>query len=407
MESTHPPTIHISRQQARSFLLSYHGLAGTPRFLGNEGIHGFIRQAGCIQFDPVDGCGRNADLVLQSRIPEYHPSWLQTELYEKRTLIDYYDKNMAIFPIEDWKYFARTRHRYLNSHWISQEVRAAFPQVRQELERNGGILSSQDARIEGNVDWSWAPARLARAALESLYFQGELIIHHRTGTVRHYAPAEEYLPHEVISAQEPHEDDADYLCWHLLRRIASVGLLWNKRSDAWLAIEGLNAQARNAAFLKLEENGLIIPISIEGIKEPLYIPATSRDLLEKQSVLPALQERIEFIAPLDNIMWDRTLIQRLFNFSYTWEIYTPPAKRKYGWYTLPVLSGTSFAGRIEMAAQRKDGVLLIKNFWPEPSLLELPRAQQKRFFDLMQERLERFALFNDCRSLTGEELLRI
>ena len=104
--------IYFTKKQARQFLLLKHGLLGEYKYVGKEGILSFVRQAGCIQFDPVDVCGRNADLVLQSRIKGYQKTMLYELLYVDRKLVDYFDKNLAILPVENWKYFGRERQAH-------------------------------------------------------------------------------------------------------------------------------------------------------------------------------------------------------------------------------------------------------------------------------------------------------
>lgn len=388
--------IHVSPSHARNFLLTHHGLAGEPRFHGRDGLISFIRQAGCIQFDPVDSCGRNADLVLQARIPDYRPAWLYGELYENRRLVDYFDKNLAIFPIEDWPYFERMREYFRSHRRLTPAVRDACAEVLRQIKANGGVLSSQGADIPGKVDWAWAPTKLSRAALEALYFQGELIVHHKVGTIKHYAPARDHIPGTILSSPDPHADDEEYLAWHIKRRIGAVGLLWNRPSDAWLAIMGLTGPGRKNAFARLEQEKEILPVRVEGIKDVMYIRKEDEALLSGSSKKPAVVPRVEFIAPLDNIMWDRRLIEALFGFSYKWEIYTPQADRKYGWYVLPVLWKGEFAGRIEMSADRKKGLLSVKEFWPEKAFASSSREDRRDFASTMGKRCEEFAAFNGC-----------
>ncbi len=91
------------------------------------------------------------------------------------------------------------------------------------------------------------------------------------------------------------------------------------------------------------------------------------------------------------MLWDRKLIRALFNFDYTWEIYTPPSKRQYGYYTLPVLYGEAFAGRIEAVAETKTGILHVKNFWVENGV-----RKTKALAAAVDRRLKRFAEFNAC-----------
>ena len=101
----------ITRDQAKRFILSKQGLLGKYRFVGKNGAYQYIRQAGCIQYDPVDVCGKNAELTLQSRVRGFTRQMLADLLYQDRLLVDYTDKELAIWPREDWPYFAGYRER--------------------------------------------------------------------------------------------------------------------------------------------------------------------------------------------------------------------------------------------------------------------------------------------------------
>jgi uncharacterized protein YcaQ len=97
-----------------------------------------------------------------------------------------------------------------------------------------GPISSLDLDIHEVVDWSWAPTRLARAALESMYWWGELIIHHRINTRKVYDFSHNHLRDELLKREDPNLMEEAYQDWYVLRRIGSVGLLWGKSGDAWL-----------------------------------------------------------------------------------------------------------------------------------------------------------------------------
>lgn len=103
--------ITLTKDQARRFILLKHGLLGDYQFAGKQGVVAFIRQAGCIQFDPVDVCGKNAELVLHSRVKGFTKELLYSLLYEERALLDYFDKNLSIIATADWPYFNCLRHR--------------------------------------------------------------------------------------------------------------------------------------------------------------------------------------------------------------------------------------------------------------------------------------------------------
>ena len=175
-----------------------------------------------------------------------------------------------------------------------------------------------------------------------------------------------------------------------------MGLLWNRRSDAWLGI-GMDTQERDEAFARLETAGEIVPVRVEGIGAPLYLSAGDTELLE--AVLAGqvgTKPRLEFLAPLDPMLWDRKLVEALWDYSYSWEIYTPAEKRKYGYYVLPLLFGEELIGRIETAADRKAGVLNVKNVWYEPGV-----KQTKKLDAALDRTVRRLAKFNDCALAAG------
>ena len=143
---------------------------------------------------------------------------------------------------------------------------------------------------------------------------------------------------------------------------------------------------------RLEEAGCILPVRVEGIRFPLYLLSESLPLLEAVLAGGAdLKPRLEFLAPLDPMMWDRKLIEALWGYQYSWEIYTPQVKRKYGYYVLPMLCGDRFIGRIEPKADRKAGILTVSNIWLEPGV-----RQTKKLSGMIDSAVQRLAKFNGC-----------
>jgi len=352
----------------------------------------FIKRVGSIQFDPVDLCGRNADIILHSRISGYTKPILEGLLYKERRLVDYFDKNLSIFPVEDFPIFVSEKPSggYAESYDArgGEAVQKIKPHIRQLIAERGQI-SAKDVDVDEKIVWHWgAMSSLPRAALESMYFRGELVIHHKTGTNKSYAFAKDLLPTEVLNAPSPFKTEEQRYAWLVKRRIGSVGMLWNRSSDAFLGSRLKTAQ-RVAAFQKLLAEGEIFEVSVEGIKEPLYIREDERAALEEVLSGREYQDRAEFIAPLDNLLWDRRLIEALFGFEYRWEIYTQQEKRKYGPYTLPFLYGDNFAGRVDIT--RRGGALLINKVWTENG-----KPLKGKIKSAFEECMNRFAEFNYC-----------
>lgn len=378
-------TYTLTNAQARRFLLRKHGLIGDPIFAGKQGVVDYIRQCGCIQFDPIDVCGKNAELVLQSRVEGFTKAMLDELLYQDRLLIDYFDKNLAIMPVETWPYFARERARHRQSGRSFEAVEQAAGAVWSMLEERPYVCSA-DLGMEQKVPWYWNETRLSRAVLESLYFRGELCVHHKKGTNKHYAPATKMLPEALLQAPDPHPDDDGFRDWLTLRRIGAVGLLCNRASDAFLCVDSHKNGGREAAFESLMAAGRLIEVDVEGMGEPLYARSEDAALLDEILSGQAYAPRMELLAPLDCFLWDRKLIRRLFDFDYTWEIYTPQAKRKYGYYVLPILRGEALAGRVEAVVNRKERMLRVEGLWWE----------KRSYLGDLRKCLKRFARFNGC-----------
>ena len=392
----------ISKKQARQFVLSKQGLIGAYRFIGKDGAYAYVRQAGCIQYDPVDVCGKNAELTLQSRVKGFKKKMLHDLLYKDRKLVDYADKELSIWPAEDWPYFSSYRDR---SRKLGRTFKGLKPLEKKAVEyiREKGPVSSDSLPIEGEIFWhssmhwsgNWQKkSQAARSVLEQLYTDGDLVIHHKKGSRKYYDLAERYLPEEILKADNPCKDEDEFTAWRVLRRIGAAGLLWDKNSTSFLGID-INAEKRKSVLEKLMSEGRIIPVNVEGIKQVFYYRAEDDDLM--QSVIEGsadLKPRMSFIAPLDPLMWDKALILALWDYQYSWEIYTPAVKRKYGYYVLPVIFGDSFVGRIEAVPDRKTGVLEVKNIWWEPGI-----RVSKKLTSALDKTVKVFAKFNDCKEV--------
>lgn len=379
--------ITLTNEMARRFMLAHQGLLGGYRWQGAAGVLAYVRQAGCIQFDPIDVCGNNPQLALQSRVKGFAKPQLESLLYKKRQLVDYFDKQLSIFPVEDWPQFAPMREYYREKVRSHGEITQAAQQVHAALAQQESICS-KDLALDEKVDWYWSHTRLGRAVLEALYFQGELGIHHKQSGNKYYGPIQRLLPPAVLQ-QEPLEEEAQ-IAWWVLRRIGAVGLLWNRGSDAFLGMD-LAAGQRNNAFERLLQGGQIIPVQVEGMGERLYCPKSAEPILQEIMAGKKLRRRMELLAPLDCLLWDRKLVQALFGFHYKWEIYTPAAQRRYGYYVLPLVWGESFVGRAELVCRRKEGVLEARRLWLEPGVRPSPALLEQ-----WGQCLARFAEFNDC-----------
>jgi len=350
-------------------MLAHHHLWPPRQLRGKAGILEYIQRVGCIQYDPINVVGRNPDLVLQSRIANYRPEMLEALLYEDRALLDQWDKMMAVYAVQDWPYLKRLREAHRSYYKRRfKESPEYLPKVRQALKERGP-LSSIDLEHDAIVDWAWGPTRAARAALELLYYSGELIVHHKVNTRRVYDLIERHMPEELLSMPDPHASEEDYHDWHVLRRVGGLGLAQPGSGEQWLGIPGMKSSQRQATLRRLTDDGKVIPLQIEEMEDKVFfMRGADRPTLEKVQDQAPPRPKAAFVGALDNLMWDRKLVNWLFDFDYVWEVYKPVPQRKYGYYVLPVIYGDRFVGRLDPAFDKKTGELTIQQWWWEPDV---------------------------------------
>ncbi len=393
----------ITIEQARRFILLKQGLLGEYRFTGKQGILDYVRQAGCIQFDPVDVCGKMAEITLQSRVKGFTKNQLNELLYRERMLFDYPDKQLSIIPTENWPYYSRYRSLARKGGQKFERLSELEAQALTYIKENGPV-SSNELPISGKMYWhshihwsgDWGgESNISRSVLEQLYSTGELIIHHKKGSRKYYDLSDKYIPVEILNAPDPFPDDFAHIKWRITHRIRVAGLIWDRPSGYWNNVWGLTTEIRHRVFQTLKEEGTISELKIDGLKHTFYYLTEDVPLLNQVLSGHDFKQRCEFIAPLDPFLWDKQLIKTIFSFDYSWEIYTPEEKRKFGAYVLPILFGDRFIGRIEAINDRKSQTLVVKNIWYEDDV-----RQTKTLSAIVDKCVKRFARFNECKTVS-------
>jgi uncharacterized protein YcaQ len=359
----------ITITEARRFLLHHQNLLRPGTLSGTEGILAWLRKTRALQFDPINIVGRSHDLTLHSRVAGYRSGMLEDLLYRDRLLVEHFDKEFCVYPVEDWPYLHHRRQGFLD--WARGRERegrmfAHHEEVLSEI-RSRGPLSSRELSLEGQVDWFWGPkANLSRAVLDHLFYGGLVSIHSRTNNRKNYDLAERIVPPETRALCGSVPAGETLTEWYVRRRIGSVGLLWNRSGSAWLGLG--KTPERQKAIDSLTDKKELCPLSVEGIKQPFYARTADWKGFTEFTIPDPDPENGTFIAPLDNLLWDREMIRQLFGFDYVWEIYKPPAQRKWGYYVLPLLAGDRIIGRAEPVFDRTSGKLELKNLWHEEGI---------------------------------------
>ena len=170
-------------------------------------------------------------------------------------------------------------------------------------------------------------------------------------------------------------------------------------NNLWHGIYGAGKSERANALARLVKQGKALEVRVEGIKLPLYM--RSEDKAELDSVMEPDDQfkRVAIIAPLDNLLWERELISRIFSFDYTWEVYKPIPERRYGYYVLPVLYGDRFIARFEPGRDNKRNALIIKNWWWEPDI------KTSEMHDSLRDCFQRFLKYLGAQRITVKKSL--
>jgi uncharacterized protein YcaQ len=402
--------LEISADHARRFLVSRHLLA-PPRALAPEAasVLRVVERLALLQFDPLEVPGaRNHDLVLHARIRDYQRGWAEQWLYgDDRRLIEVYNKSLNILPIEELPHYAitwDTAQGYYNDRILREQSKVADA-ILSTIERDGPLSTAAFKEHGHAIDWWWAPTPAARAVAEALFVTGRLGIARRDGNRRYYDLIERLVPARLLAKRETPDQAHRH---RLLSRYRAVGLL-GLQANAEVILNTGKAAERARWTADLVEEGLLIPVRVDGLRAPRYLLAEEEPILEATREPAADPPAATFMAPLDPLIWDRRLLRDLFGFDYIWEVYVPAAKRRHGYYVLPLLFGNRLVGRIEPRFERTTGRLHILGIWFEPgfSPMETPH-----FVPALAQALRAYRTFVGASTLSwpqtriGRELAR-
>ena len=372
----------ISKETARQFLVCRQDFGRNER---KDGTLAAIKKLECVQIDPIRVIHRNQHLVLHNRVSDYNPSYLETLLYKDRKVFEYWCNEKSIIPIEEFRYFRYRMQNYMDFHSPFYErlkanrekLKAAIRHVQSRIDAEGP-LCAEDFKEDGRVD-----SRIAQRVLNLLWDCGEVMVHHVEKDRRYYDLTERILPNG-LKVEIPSQDE--YEQFMLEKYMKAYGLVdvrdWG---FGWLS---LKSAQRKAIIRHMEKNGKICPVKVEGVKIVYYILETYLNVIDASNE-SLNEEKVRFVAPLDNLIWNRRMISEVFDFDYTWEIYKVPEKRQYGYYVLPILYGTRFMGRLDPKLDRTKKTMIIN------SLLLEEKCFEKHFISELAVALRKFLRFHD------------
>lgn len=300
---------------------------------------------GYVQIDPINVCGRMHDLILRNRVAGYREGDLMRHLHgettplaaNRRTAFEHHlptEHTLVALTLDAWPHLraAMRRRTHASGAWsgrLSPRQKELSTRLLAEIAARGP-LCSEDFADTGRARAVWGSATLAKATLQKMFFHGRLLIARRgENNRRYYDLPEKVLPASVLKLPEP----------------------TGKETARWDAL--LKVRQRRLTTLKRGEvppvADLVQPVAVDGCPT-LYCLKADLPLLDDLDPGPTLDPLL--LAPLDPLIYVRPVTANLWNFKYTWEVYTPPAKRTRGYYALPILAGTELVGHVDPKADR-------------------------------------------------------
>ena len=370
------PEFDLSAAQARRLALAAQGF-GRPRPTGRvdaRHLRRTIDDVGLLQLDSVNVFCRSHYMPVYSRLGPYPQQALDRLAWHedgkgkprrarRRDLFEYWGHEASLLPVELQPLLRWRMARVDTLAWKGvARIAAEQPQllefVLDMVRERGAIRASELAakgrRREPGEMWSWSEEK---TALEYLFFSGRVCAARRVNFERLYDLPERVLPRHVLEAPTPSQEEAQRQL--LLIAAKRLGVATEADLGGYFRLPRTESKARVA---ELAEDGGLIPVRVEGWRQPAYLATERPANMRRAAAARAL------LTPFDSLIWARERTERLFNFRYRIEIYTPAPKRVYGYYVLPVLLGVRLVARVDLKSDRQAGVLRVRSAFTEPNV---------------------------------------
>jgi hypothetical protein len=355
----------LAAGEARRIALAAQGFGARPAIglRTPAALRRAVARIGLLQIDSVNVLVRSHYLPLFSRSGPYAPELLERAAYNgrRRGLFEYWGHEASLLPVElqpllRWRMeraragkglwgrlarFGREQHAFIAT--VLEEVRARGPLSASELEQGG--------RSRGPW-WGWSHGK---EALEWLFWAGEVTTATRRRFERVYDLPARALPPAILAAPTPPEPEAQRALVHIAARALGVATEADLRDYFRLLLADTRARVA-----ELVEAGDLLPVRVEGWTQQAYLHRDAR--------APGHVDARALLSPFDSLVWDRKRAERLFQFHYRLEIYTPAPRRKYGYYVLPFLLGDRLVARIDLKSDRQASSLRVLGGHVEPGI---------------------------------------
>lgn len=353
--------IHLSIKQARALQLAAMRLLTPPKKLATRrDVMAAIRHMNVLQIDTISVVARSPYLVLFSRLGDYQPRWLD-ELLAQGKLFEYWSHAACFLPIEDYPNY---RRQMLHLEAAGSERSAialanephAHIELLEHVRENGPVRASDFAHVDGrkgNGWWDWKPDKLR---LETLFTAGEIMVARRDKFHRIYDLRERVLPAHMHDDARVPSREAVAKTW-TLAAVKAMGVV----PARWIGDYFRHARRVASPHPEtLVDSGALLRVRVENWPSPAYVHSDHAALLKRAQRDQLQPAHSTLLSPFDPLTWDRERALAMFDFDYRIECYTPEAKRRYGYFTLPILVRGELVGRLDAKAHRSHGVFEVR-----------------------------------------------
>jgi uncharacterized protein YcaQ len=354
----------INLRTARHLLLAVQGLLHPPTHPADQdAVLAGIRRMGILQIDTINIVARSPYLVLFSRLGAYEMRWLD-DLLASGALFEYWAHAACFIPIEDYPLY-RSRMELLDRKQYSPEWRernaAVIQKVIDAVHGNGPVRSSDFERTDGQKGswWNW---KEEKRILEYLHTSGELMIARRDKFQRVYDLRQRVLPDWDDSQALPLEEASDLLTERAVRHLGAAPARW---VHDYFRLPKLGMAQR---LERLADAGRLVRLTMQHSPDPWYLHPENLSLLEWALGSEITPTYTTLLSPFDPLIWDRERTRVLFDFDYSIECYLPESKRRYGYFSLPILHEGALVGRLDAKAHRKEGQFEVRAIYTEPAV---------------------------------------
>jgi len=376
--------VSLTKSQARKIILHAAGLSQRAQFgKGREAVYKLIDHLGFVQLDTNYTVERAHHHAIASRVPDYKLEWLD-ELQQDGRIFEFFTSDSGYIPMHNFRYSLPVKQGFLaNRKPLTQPEINLMNKVLDRIAREGPLMVKDfenDRPLPSGGWWDWRPSKVA---LERLYLDGSLMATRTKGFLKIYDLPKNLIPEDVDTTLPTPEEFARHV---ILRELKALGIA-SPKEMAWRARYVKNNLVKKEVE-KLVEEGKVCKVVIEGLKTaPLYmLPSYKTQKIQ-------LSGEAFILSPFDGLNVFRHRLRDFFDFDYQIECFVPEPKRKYGYFSLPVLVGDTFVARMDSKADRKQRTLIIHNLHFESVKLSNPMIVQ------IIDAIKIFARFNQCQDI--------